>query len=117
MARATWTGATIAESDDVVELEGNLYFPRSALDDSLIKRSDTTTRCPWKGPPPTSLVVAGQCNPDAVWTYEKPSPAARRITDRVAFWHGVTVEADPTVVSRGHAVTDRQLPKRRSRSA
>ena len=26
--RAIWKGTTIAESDDIVEVEGNAYFPR-----------------------------------------------------------------------------------------
>ena len=93
MARATWNGATIAESDDVVELEGNLYFPRDSVNEALLEPSDTTTRCPWKGTASYfTLVVDGERNRDAVWTYENPSRAARQITDRVAFWHGVTVE-------------------------
>ena len=28
--KATWNGATIAESDDTVVVEGNHYFPESA---------------------------------------------------------------------------------------
>lgn len=93
MARATWNGATIAESDDVVEVEGNLYFPRDSVDDGILERSAATSVCPWKGTATYfTLVVDGERNPDAVWTYESPSSAARHITDRVAFWHGVTVE-------------------------
>ena len=93
MARATWNGATVAESDDVVEVEGNVYFPLSSVDDRLLERSDTTSVCPWKGTASYfTLVVNGERNPDAAWTYENPSAAARTISDRVAFWHGVTVE-------------------------
>jgi Uncharacterized protein conserved in bacteria len=29
--KATWNGATIAESDDTVVVEGNHYFPESSL--------------------------------------------------------------------------------------
>ena len=29
--RAIWKGTTIAESDDIVEVEGNAYFPHDAL--------------------------------------------------------------------------------------
>lgn len=54
---------------------------------------DTTSVCPWKGPRAKfTLVVDGERNPDAVWTYENPLPAAGQISDRVAFWRGVTVE-------------------------
>jgi uncharacterized protein (DUF427 family) len=93
MAHATWNGTTVAESDDIVEVEGNLYFPRESVDDSLLEPSDTTSVCPWKGTANYfTLLVDGERNPDAVWTYENPLPAARQISDRVAFWRGVTVE-------------------------
>ncbi len=93
MAHATWNGTTIAESDDIVEVEGNLYFPRDSVDDRLLEPSDTTSVCPWKGTASYfTLVVDGERNPDAVWTYENPLPEARQISDRVAFWRGVTVE-------------------------
>ena len=93
MARRPWHGPTIAESDDIIEVEGNLYFPLASVDDRLLERSDTTSFCPWKGTASYfTLVVDGDRNPDAVWTYQSPSAAARHITDRVAFWHGVTVE-------------------------
>ena len=32
-------------------------------------------------------------NADAVWYYPEPKDAAKQITDRVAFWKGVQVEA------------------------
>jgi len=37
--------------------------------------------------------VEGEVNPDAAWYYPSPSPLARRIKDRVAFWHRVRVES------------------------
>jgi uncharacterized protein (DUF427 family) len=39
-------------------------------------------------------VVAGDnVNRDAAWYYPNPSPSADAIKGRVAFWHGVKVEA------------------------
>ena len=94
MARALWNGVVIAESDHTVVVEGNHYFPRSALSDSLIEPSDTTSHCPWKGTASYySLVVDGQRNADAVWYYAAPHDAAQEIEGHVAFWRGVTVEA------------------------
>lgn len=85
---------TIAESDDTVVVEGNHYFPRTALDDSLITDSATTSICPWKGTASYyTLVVNGQENPDAVWYYPNPKPEAEMVRDRVAFWKGVQVKA------------------------
>lgn len=93
MHRATWKGAVIAESADVVTVEGNLYFPRSAVKDELLKPSDTTTVCSWKGLANYyDLVVDGEVNKDAVWYYAAPKDAAKQIAGRVAFWKGVKTE-------------------------
>lgn len=91
--RATWNGATIAESDDTVVVEGNHYFPADSLDRSLLRESDTHTVCPWKGTASYyTVVVDGAENVDAAWYYPEPKDAARQIAGRVAFWRGVVVE-------------------------
>jgi len=46
--KAIWKGATIAESNDTVVVEGNYYFPMSTVNMEYMKPSDTTTVCPWK---------------------------------------------------------------------
>ena len=92
--RATWNGATIAESDDTVVVEGNHYFPREAVRSDVLRPSRTTTVCPWKGTATYwSLEVDGRLNPDAAWTYREPEEAAAQIRDRIAFWRGVEVSA------------------------
>ena len=91
--RATWNGMVIAESDDLVNMENNYYFPMASVDQSLIKRSNTTSHCPWKGTANYfSLIVSEKENKDAMWYYEDPSNAAKAIRDRVAFWKGVIIE-------------------------
>jgi uncharacterized protein (DUF427 family) len=90
--RATWNGATIAQSGDTVVVEGNHYFPAESLDRSLVRESDTHTVCPWKGTASyLTLVVDGSENVDAAWYYPEPKEAAQQITGRVAFWRGVAV--------------------------
>jgi uncharacterized protein (DUF427 family) len=92
--RAIWNGKVIAESDDTVVVEGNHYFPREAVDDSVLVDSSTHTTCPWKGEASYfSLEVDGESNRDAAWFYPRPKSAAAQIKDRVAFWRGVTVTA------------------------
>jgi uncharacterized protein (DUF427 family) len=49
MTTATWNGATIAESDKTVVVEGNHYFPPGSVHKEFLQASPTTTRCPWKG--------------------------------------------------------------------
>lgn len=92
MAQAVWNGEVIADSDDIVEVEGNAYFPRSAVQDDVLVPSDTHSVCPWKGTASyLSVQVDGQRNTDAAWFYPQPKDAAKQITDRVAFWKGVEV--------------------------
>lgn len=90
--KAIWNGAVLAESDDIVTVEGNAYFPSDSLNRDYFVASDTRTHCPWKGDASyLSVVVDGERNDDAAWTYPTPSDAAQPIKDRVAFWKGVEV--------------------------
>ncbi len=92
--RATWQGAVIAESEDVVVVEGNVYFPPEDLVDEHLAPSRSRSVCPWKGIARYyDVVVDGFVNRGAAWTYHHPTPLARRIKHRVAFWHGVQVSA------------------------
>ena len=92
MTTATWNGAVVAESDDIVTVEGNAYFPLESVRDGVLRPSATHSVCPWKGTASYyDLEVGGQVNKDAVWYYPTPKDAAKEITGRVAFWHGVEV--------------------------
>jgi uncharacterized protein (DUF427 family) len=92
MTTASWNGVVVAESDDIVTVEGNAYFPRDAVREDVLRPSEHHSFCPWKGTASYfHLEVDGQVNRDAVWYYPTPKDAAKEITDRVAFWHGVEV--------------------------
>ncbi|MET0373080.1 MAG: DUF427 domain-containing protein [Rhizorhabdus sp.] len=92
MTEAYWNGVRIAASDDIVTVEGNAYFPRSAVDPAVLVDSATTSVCPWKGTAHDhTLRVGGAENRDAAWYYPAPKDAAKAITDRIAFWKGVEV--------------------------
>ena len=92
--KAVWNGAVIAQSDDTVLVEGNLYFPDTALNRDLITFSNHKTMCAWKGQASYySLMVNGDVNVDAVWYYASPKPEAEMVRGRVAFWKGVKIEA------------------------
>ena len=94
MPKAIWNGVTVADSTDTVVVEGNHYFPLSAIDPALLKPSSTTTVCGWKGTANYySLVVGGAENTDAAWYYADPKAAAAEIKGRIAFWKGVKVSA------------------------
>jgi len=93
LMRASWNGQTIAESNDIVLVEGNAYFPESSLRRDMLVTSEHTSVCSWKGTARYySLRVDGQSNANAVWYYPDPRPAAARIKGRVAFGKGVKLE-------------------------
>jgi uncharacterized protein (DUF427 family) len=90
--KATWNGATIADSTDIVTVEGNAYFPLDAVNQAYLKPSDHHSTCPWKGVASYySLSVDGKENPNAAWYYPTPKDAAKQIAGRVAFWKGVQI--------------------------
>jgi uncharacterized protein (DUF427 family) len=92
--KAIWNGVVIAESPDTVLVEGNHYFPESALKREYISFSNHRTTCAWKGQASYySLLVNGELNTDAAWYYADPKPEAEAVRGRVAFWKGVKVEA------------------------
>ena len=90
--KAIWNNKIIAESNDVVMVEGNAYFPAGSVNKEFLKDSATKTVCHWKGTASYySIVVDGETNEDAAWYYADPSDKAMMIKDRVAFWRGVEV--------------------------
>ncbi len=91
--KAIWNQTVIAESDDIVEVEGNAYFPMDALKPQFFKPSGKHTVCGWKGIASYySIEVDGVLNEDAAWYYPEPKEQARQILNRVAFWKGVTIQ-------------------------
>jgi len=93
MARATWNGTLLAESDTFELVEGNVYFPLTTLRRELLRESTHHTECGWKGTASYyDVVVGGEVNRNAAWYYPEPKEAAKNIKGHVAFWKGVTVE-------------------------
>ncbi len=93
MAKASWNGEVIANSEDVIEVEGNLYFPPDSVKREHFKRSEREYTCPWKGQAGYyDLVVRGRTFKDGAWFYYDPTPAAMQIKDYVAFDRGISVE-------------------------
>lgn len=94
--QATWNGKVIAKSDDTMVIEGNHYFPAESVDQSVLKKTQTHTTCPWKGEASYyTIEVDGKENQDAAWYYPQPKPTAIEsvgdFSNRVAFWNGVEV--------------------------
>ncbi len=91
--KASWNNTIIAESNETVIVEGNHYFPATAIKAEYFRPSDTHTTCGWKGEASYyNVVVDGEVNKDAAWYYPQPKDAAKNIENYVAFWKGVKVE-------------------------
>ncbi|OGM42379.1 DUF427 domain protein [Aspergillus bombycis] len=95
-AKATINGTLLAETSTWEEVEGNIYFPPSAIQESFFIKSDHTTYCGWKGDAKYFSIALGDVTvPNAAWYYPEPFDEAKHIKDFVAFYPNkieVTVE-------------------------
>ena len=99
--KATINGTTVAEASDdqLVKIEGNWYFPPSALAAGALSDSATPYTCPWKGKAQYHDVTAdGQARHDAAWSYPEPLAGA---VDRVGRDFAGYVAFDTTQVDVG----------------
>lgn len=93
MAKAVWKDKALAESSKTEEVEGNQYFPPEDVNMDYLEESDHRSTCPWKGEAHYfHVVVDGERNENAAWSYPQPKEKAVHITGYFAFWKGVTVE-------------------------
>ncbi len=87
MAKIIFNGTVVANSDDTVEVEGNLYFPRESLRRELFTPNDHHTMCSWKGEASyMTLTVDGETVENCGWFYPDPLEGAKEIAGRVAFY-------------------------------
>lgn len=96
MATARWKNTVIAEAaaNEVIVVEGNIYFPVSAVRRAYLQPSDYQSICPWKGKAHYyDVIVNCSVNKNSAWYYPDPKEAARQIAGRVAFWQGIEVVA------------------------
>ncbi len=88
---AIFHGTVVAESSDIVTLEGEHYFPRASLNEQYVTFSNHRSSN-WMGQAQyLSLFVNGEMKPDAVWFYPEPSEGAQELKGRVAFVAGVAI--------------------------
>ena len=94
MARASYNGHTLAESDDYEVVEGNIYFPPESIDREVFTESSLETVCPWKGVASyLNLAVDGKELNDIAWYYSEPKSGATHIKGYVAFYPQITIES------------------------
>ena len=91
--KAIWNGVVVAESDDIVTVEGEHYFPQAALKSEYTSFSNHRTSA-WQGPAHyQSLRVSGGMRAAAAWHAPPPNESAANLKDRVAFTAGVAIVA------------------------
>jgi uncharacterized protein (DUF427 family) len=77
-------GATVvaeAPESDTVDIEGNAYFPPSAVKQGALSDSDTQYTCPWKGDAQYyNVTTKSGVTPDGAWSYPSIKDSA---VDRV----------------------------------
>ena len=97
--RATIGSTVIAEAaqDDLIQIDGNWYFPPSAVTPGALTESPTAYTCPRKGAAQYfDVVTAEGTTEDGAWSYPELFPSAvervgRDFAGYVAFSPGVTV--------------------------
>jgi uncharacterized protein (DUF427 family) len=73
--QASINGTVIAEArdDELIQIEGNAYFPPASLRSEVFSDSPTPYTCPWKGVCQYHDVsVEGHTHHDAAWSYPEP---------------------------------------------
>ncbi len=91
--KATVKHHVVAESNDLVEVDGYQYFPRSTVHMEWLEKTPKTEsdlRCP-HGVQFYDVVIDGVRHKRAAWNYEAPQPKMKQVTDRFGFWEDVTV--------------------------
>lgn len=86
-------GKVVADSRNALTLQESTYpavqyIPVADIDQSVLRRTETSTYCPFKGDASYYSVETsdGQTVDDVVWTYEQPHPAMAEIAGHVAFY-------------------------------
>jgi len=87
------SGAALAQADEgqrLVKYEGNWYFEPSAVEEKLLKVTDRTYTCPYKGTCNWVDYVGpdGRTVKDVAWVYPAPKPGHEVIKGRYGFYAG-----------------------------
>ncbi|KAF3009360.1 hypothetical protein E8E14_006763 [Neopestalotiopsis sp. 37M] len=105
-AKASVNGTIVADASAYEVVEGNIYFPPSAIKSEYFTKTSHTTHCPWKGDASYYTLKIGDYNrkdvkfigvlilttmtdkelENAAWYYPDTKEKANHIKDYVAFY-------------------------------
>jgi uncharacterized protein (DUF427 family) len=91
VASATGNGEVIAESENCITTEGNLYFPPESVKFEFLMPSKTRYMCPWKG-------EAGYYDLEARGKVLKD--AAKPLTNHIAFDKNLGVKIEGAAAAK-----------------
>jgi len=86
-----------APKNELIQIEGNWYFPPSSVNTDLLEKSPTPYHCPWKGDCQYFNVKDGDTVlQDRAFSYPNPIPSAfdrvgKDFSGYVVFWKEVSV--------------------------
>jgi len=93
LVKAIWENMILAESDNMVIVEGNHYFPPDDVNREYLVESDHRSRCPWKGLAHYYHINTNdKKSENAAWAYPDPKEKARHIKGYYAFGKDVKIE-------------------------
>jgi len=91
--KASVDNEVIAESDDVLEVGGYLYFPASSVSMRFLtkaEKNESDRECPHRVQF-YDVVTDASRHPRAAWSYESPQPRMEAVRRRFGFWEDVEV--------------------------
>lgn len=95
MTKAIWKGAVIAESDRVIVLEGQKYFPHISIKQQYFTESERHSVCPVKGLANYyHLDINGQRIPDAAYYFPNPNPRVKAIQNYIGFGDQIEIKEE-----------------------
>ncbi len=91
--RETGSGTALAEAepgDRLISYEGNLYFDPAAVRGEVLRVTERTYTCPYKGTCHWVDYVGpdGRTVRDVAWVYASPKPGHEAIEGRYGFYAG-----------------------------
>ncbi len=93
MHKAIWNDEVIAASNEILEIDGNRYFPINSVKKEYLKKSPTHHIDSSKGKADFfNIDVHGNVVWNGAWQYEQPNEKLSKLKNYIAFSSGIDLE-------------------------